>query len=65
MATYEESLVRVRARAEQVWPASVVDDWLFGSNAFLNGARPIDVLKLRGPDEVLTALDVAEAGGYA
>lgn len=65
MATYEENLALVRARAEEIWPPSVVDDWLMGSNAFLSGARPIDVLKIDGSDVVLGALEVEESGGYA
>jgi len=65
MASYEENLAVVRARAEEVWPASVVDDWFTSPNLFLSGARPIDVLKLDGPDVLLGVLDAEEGGVYA
>lgn len=52
----------VFARATLIWEPQVAAAWFMGSNAFLDGARPIDVLKLRGAVEVVAALD-AEAGG--
>lgn len=52
----------VFARAEQLWPRPAAKDWMAGSNEYLNGARPYDVLRDRGPVEVLAALD-AEAQG--
>lgn len=52
------------ARAAQIWDRAVVDDWLSAANSYLDGARPIDVLRLRGPAEVLEALDAAEAGVF-
>lgn len=39
--------------------------WLNGSNAFLDGARPIDVLRLRGSSEVIDAIDAEMSGAYA
>ncbi len=42
-----------------------VGDWLLGSNAHLGGARPIDVLKLRGPAVVLPAIDALVVGAFA
>jgi len=39
--------------------------WLNGSNAFLDGARPIDVLRVRGSSEVIDALDAEMSGAYA
>ena len=37
--------------------------WLASPNARLNG-RPIDVLRLRGPSEVILAVDIEEQGSY-
>ncbi|WP_446666618.1 hypothetical protein [Flexivirga sp. B27] len=61
----DDDLQIVVTRAAQVWDRAVVNDWLWGANSYLDGARPIDVLYLRGPAEVLEALDVAESGGFA
>lgn len=58
-------LDHVIARAGLLWQAPVIDSWLRGSNAFLEGARPIDVLKTMGSTPVIEALDQELAGGYA
>lgn len=58
-------LDHVMTRALMLWPARVATDWLTSANAFLDGARPIDVLKVRGSAEVIDALDAATAGVYA
>ncbi|PKQ24902.1 MAG: hypothetical protein CVT65_00850 [Actinobacteria bacterium HGW-Actinobacteria-5] len=58
-------LDHVLARALLLWTPAVAIDWLAGSNAYLDGARPIDVLRIRGAAEVLDALDAAAAGAYA
>ncbi|MGA1829021.1 hypothetical protein [Microbacterium sp.] len=55
----------VIARAGLLWSPSVVSAWLVGSNAFLDGARPIDVVKTRGAEPVIDALDQELAGAYA
>lgn len=55
-------LDHVMARALMLFPARVAVDWLTSSNGYLDGARPLDVLKLRGSSEVIAALDAAEAG---
>ncbi|MDQ6929433.1 MAG: hypothetical protein M3126_02035 [Candidatus Eremiobacteraeota bacterium] len=39
--------------------------WLFGQEPLLNGARPIDVLAVRGVAPVIEALMGIEAGAYA
>lgn len=52
----------VAERAAQIWPLSVVPDWLVSSNDYFDGARPIDVLRLRGPQDVLAALDTEGQG---
>lgn len=51
----------VMAKALQIWPAKAALQWFHGSNDYLDGARPIDVLKLRGATEVIKALDVEMA----
>lgn len=58
-------LDHIVARASLLWPADVVHSWLSGSNAFLDGARPIDVLRVRGANEVITALDAETSGAMA
>lgn len=55
-------LDHVMARALMLFPARVAIDWLTSSNAFLDGARPVDVLRVRGSAEVIAALDAAESG---
>lgn len=55
-------LDHVVARALMLFPARVAVDWLTSSNEFLTGARPVDVLKVRGSAEVIAALDAAESG---
>lgn len=39
--------------------------WLRSSNPFLEGASPLDWLKIHGPSQVIAAFDAAEAGSYA
>lgn len=39
--------------------------WLVGPNPHLGGARPIDVLELRGAAAVLPAIDALAAGAFA
>jgi hypothetical protein len=53
------------ARAHQVFTPPNVAPWLFGHEPLLGGARPIDVLVLRGMGPVLAALDGVEDGVYA
>ena len=58
-------LDHVVARLLLVWDHSVVLDWLTGSNGFLQGARPIDVIATRGTNEVIDAIEAEVAGAYA
>ncbi|MFW6187299.1 MAG: antitoxin Xre/MbcA/ParS toxin-binding domain-containing protein [Actinomycetota bacterium] len=51
----------VMAKALQIWPAKAALDWFHGPNDHLDGARPIDVLKLRGTAEVIQALEAEMA----
>jgi len=55
----------VIARAAMLWPTPVVNDWLTGNNSFLNGARPIDVIRYQGAKAVIDALDAELSGAYA
>lgn len=55
----------VMVRALQVYPSRVAMDWLVGNDSFLDNARPIDVLVVRGAAPLIVALDAFEALGYA
>ena len=48
----------------ELYPAQA-GAWLTGPNASLGGARPIDVLELRGPAAVLGAIDALAVGAFA
>lgn len=52
-------------RALQIFVPEVAARWLVGSDPLLGGARPIDVLAIRGVIPVIEALDGVEAGTYA
>jgi hypothetical protein len=58
-------LDHVVGRLLLLWDRAVVGDWLTGPNAFLDGARPIDVLATRGSSEVIAAIEAETAGAYA
>ena len=53
-------LDHVVARASLFLERPAVIEWLDGSNSYLEGARPIDVLHVRGIHPVLDALDAGE-----
>lgn len=53
-------LEHVFSRAALIFEPDVIKDWMTGPNSYLQGARPIDVLRRRGVSEVLDALDAAE-----
>ena len=55
----------VLARALQIFAPSVATQWLVGHEPFLNEARPIDVLAVRGAAPLIEALDAIAAGAYA
>ena len=55
----------VVARASMLWASDLVIVWLSSPNAFLDNARPIDVLAERGSRDVVNALDAELAGSYA
>ena len=58
-------LEHVLARVRLVWAEPAASTWLTSANTYLNGARPADVLVLRGPGPVLDALDADTWGGAA
>jgi uncharacterized protein (DUF2384 family) len=55
----------VLARSLQVFAPDVAMQWLVGHEPFLNDARPVDVLAVRGAAPVVAALDAIAAGAYA
>lgn len=55
----------VLVRALQVFAPEVAMQWLVGHEPFLNDARPIDVLSVRGAGPLMEALDSIAAGAYA
>lgn len=57
-AIYLANLVTVMDRATYIFVPSVAVEWLTGNNDYLDGARPIDMVKHHGPEEVLKALDL-------
>ncbi|WP_223695225.1 antitoxin Xre/MbcA/ParS toxin-binding domain-containing protein [Leifsonia poae] len=48
-----------------LWGSAGVLPWLTSANSFLDGATPMDVLRLRGSRDVVDALDAEQAGSYA
>lgn len=55
----------VFSRAFQIFQPRQAMLWLFGQEPFFDGARPLDVLALRGAAPLLQALQGIEAGAYA
>jgi hypothetical protein len=58
-------LDHVVARLQLIWDEEIIGDWLEGPNAFLEGSRPIDVLRINGSGPVLEAIEAEAAGAYA
>ena len=58
-------LDHVVARVASSLGSEMTISWLNGSNAFLEGARPIDVLRARGSSEVVNAIDAEMSGAFA
>jgi len=58
-------LEHVLARVRLVWSEPAATVWMTSANARLDGARPADVLALRGVGPVLEALDAGAWGGAA
>ena len=59
------ALHEVMTRALQIHNARTAVDWLVGNDPFLNHARPIDVLVLRGSAPLIEALEAFDSGGFA
>lgn len=55
----------VLTRALQIHKPRTAMDWLVGNDPFLNHARPIDVLLLRGSAPLIEALEAFDSGGFA
>jgi uncharacterized protein (DUF2384 family) len=55
----------VLTRVHQVFNPILAARWLVGHEPFLGGARPIDVMGIRGAAPVIDALDAISSGGYA
>jgi uncharacterized protein (DUF2384 family) len=53
------------AVALQVWHPDVARDWMTTANAFLDGARPLDVIRSRGSGDVVQALRAESSGAFA
>lgn len=58
-------LEHVLARVRLVWAEPAATTWMASVNAHLAGARPIDVLTMRGVGPVLEALDAGAWGSAA
>lgn len=54
----------VTARLLAIMRPPAIDSWLEGSNAWLGGARPIDVLRRRGALAILSAVEAEEQHAY-
>lgn len=54
----------VLSRLAQIYPESVAETWLTSQNAYL-GARPVDVLRIRGVAPVVSAIDAEAEGALA
>jgi transcriptional regulator with XRE-family HTH domain len=48
-----------------VWDRSLIAGWLANPSPQLRGARPLDVLRQRGPGEVIDAVRAEAAGAFA
>jgi uncharacterized protein (DUF2384 family) len=55
----------VLTRVHQVFNPTLAARWLVGHEPLLGGARPIDVMGIRGAARVIDALDAIASGGYA
>jgi uncharacterized protein (DUF2384 family) len=58
-------LEHVYSRARLVWGGDSARIWMESANAFLGGARPLDVLLTEGAARVLQTLDAEMWGGAA
>jgi uncharacterized protein (DUF2384 family) len=49
----------------RMYEPSTAEKWLFGVNPHLRNRRPIDVIRMGGTEELLSALRQERAGSYA
>lgn len=61
----QADLNEVMRLLDEVWGRQVGKIWLTGENSFLDGSRPINVLRLEGPEPVIAALRAEQSGSYA
>lgn len=54
----------VRDALHTIWVDNAVDAWLVGRNAFLDGARPVDLLAANDLAQVMDAVRQEIQGGY-
>ena len=59
------ALAAVLRRALTLWDPQAAVIWMESSNAFLDGARPVDVAVTRGASEALAALEAEAEGAFA
>lgn len=55
----------VRERATRVFTEELFARWLTGSEPFLGGRRPIDVIRAGEVTSVIDALNAIASGGHA
>lgn len=60
----QRNKVAVREALRAAWIDPVIDRWIESPNAFLDGARPIDVLAANDLTAVLEAASQEVSGGY-
>jgi transcriptional regulator with XRE-family HTH domain len=60
-----EAVEFVLSRLQLTYQRSTALKWLFGFNAHLGDARPIDLLTKGRVSDVLRAIEAEEAGAYA
>lgn len=63
-ASVERDTEIVRDALRAIWVDTVIENWLLGRNAFLDGARPIDVLTANDLPQVMDAVRQEIEGGY-
>lgn len=63
-ASVEHDAEIVRGALREIWVDTVIEDWLLGQNAFLDRARPIDVLTANDLPQVMDAVRQEIEGGY-
>ncbi len=52
------------SRVHRYYRPAIAARWIVGAEPLLGGARPLDVLAMRGVAPVIEALEARDAGGY-